>query len=145
MRFLIYCTLEKARGALPYNYVHVPRERPPFSALNFRSRAYRFHKWQTNPLRSITILQFCRSGDHHFQNFFTFKPFRRHPRPFRAAPRGYSRPECQPDASYTKSVPKTRIFTLDSLQSLEPPFSLCCGTYLPTFWVRIDQRKIWLW
>ena len=27
------------------------------------------------PLRSITILHFCRSGDHHFRNFFTLKPF----------------------------------------------------------------------
>ena len=37
---------------------YVPRERPPFSALNFRSGAYHFHKFLNNPLRSITILQF---------------------------------------------------------------------------------------
>ena len=58
---------------------YVPRERPPFSALNFRSGAYHFHKFPKNPFRSITILQFfggfCRSGDHHFQNFFNFNPF----------------------------------------------------------------------
>ena len=58
---------------------YVPRERPPFSALNFRSGAYHFHKFPQNPFRSITILHFladfCRSGDHHFQNFFNFNPF----------------------------------------------------------------------
>ena len=36
---------------------YVPRERPPFSALNFRSGAYHFHKSE-NPFRSITILNF---------------------------------------------------------------------------------------
>ena len=47
-------------------YMHiryVPRERPTFSALNFRSRAYHFYKWFYIP------------DHHHFQNFFTFKPF----------------------------------------------------------------------
>ena len=52
---------------------------PPFSALNFCSGAYNFHKFPKNPFRSITILHFladfCRSGDHHFQNFFNFNPF----------------------------------------------------------------------
>ena len=37
---------------------YVPRERPPFSALNFRSGAYNFHKLPKNPFRSITILHF---------------------------------------------------------------------------------------
>ena len=37
---------------------YVPRERPPFSALNFRSGTYHFHKLPKNPFRSITILQF---------------------------------------------------------------------------------------
>ena len=36
----------------------MPRERPPFSALNFRSRAYNFHKLPKNPFRSITNLHF---------------------------------------------------------------------------------------
>ena len=58
---------------------YVPRERPPFSALNFRSGAYHFHKLPKNPFRSITILHFFggfyRSGDHHFQHFFNFNPF----------------------------------------------------------------------
>ena len=33
-------------------------ERPPFSALNFRSGAYHFHKLPENPFRSINILIF---------------------------------------------------------------------------------------
>ena len=37
---------------------YVPRERPPFSALNFRSGAYHFHKLPKNLFRSITILHF---------------------------------------------------------------------------------------
>ena len=48
-------------GTSIYVYMHigyVPRERPPFSALNFRSGAYHFHKCQNIPLRSITILLF---------------------------------------------------------------------------------------
>ena len=61
------------------NIGYVPRERPPFSALNVRSGAYHFHKLPKNPFRSITILHFfggfCRSGDHHFQNFFNFNQF----------------------------------------------------------------------
>ena len=35
---------------------YVPRERPPFSALNFRSGAYHNHKLPQIPFRSITIL-----------------------------------------------------------------------------------------
>ena len=37
---------------------YVPYERPPISALNFRSGAYHFHKLPKNPFRSITILHF---------------------------------------------------------------------------------------
>ena len=57
----------------------VPRERPPFSALNFRPGAYNFHKLPKNPFRSITILHFfggfCRSGDYHFKNLVNFNTF----------------------------------------------------------------------
>ena len=106
---------------------------------------------------------FCRSGDHHFQNFCTCKSFHRHPRPIywgswtqdvSSALRVYSLPECQPYASY-KSAPETPHlmfepapelhicmlehvvepcnFMLDLLQS--PHFSLCCGTdlHVPQF------------
>ena len=37
---------------------YVSQERTPFSALNFRSGAYHFHKFPKNPFRSITILHF---------------------------------------------------------------------------------------
>ena len=37
---------------------YVPQTRPPFSAMNFRSGAYNFHKLPKNPFRSITILHF---------------------------------------------------------------------------------------
>ena len=60
---------------------YVPRERPPFSALNFRSGVYRiiFTNYQKK-IRSgaspfYTFGGFCHSGDHHFQNFFNFNPF----------------------------------------------------------------------
>ena len=37
---------------------YVPRERPPFSALNFRSGAYHFRKLPKNLFRSITFFTF---------------------------------------------------------------------------------------
>ena len=60
----------------------VPLERPSFSVLNFCSRAY-FHLWQQQKKSPETspFYSFCRSGDHHFQNLYTCKPFHRHPRP----------------------------------------------------------------
>ena len=78
---------------------------------------------------------FCRSGDHHFQNFFNFNPFiashgRLSPNAKRStAPRVSSRPERQPDASWQfrsvafsrskqiKLVPEPRIFKLKTAQA----------------------------
>ena len=58
-----------------------PRERPPLLTRNFRSGAHHFHKWQKLSVPehhhfviARQILHFCRSGDHRFQNFFSFKP-----------------------------------------------------------------------
>ena len=53
---------------------YVPRERPPFSALNFRSQIT--HK-SVPEHHHFTFFfgGFCRNGDHHFQNFFNFNPF----------------------------------------------------------------------
>ena len=80
------------------------------------------------PLRSIPFSQmtkisapehhhlifFCRSGDHHFQHFFTFQPFiAAHGRLTAASPWVSGRPQCQPDASYIQSVPETPTFTLE--------------------------------
>ena len=141
----------------PLHIGYVPRERPPFSALNFRSGAYNFHKLPTNPFRSITILLsfggFCRSGDHHIQNFFNFSPnvqsssARAPARRVLAVPArlAFSRSRRDPGSL----VPETRIFTLktDQARSGAPHFharpgarsgarahfSLCRGTYLPKF------------
>ena len=119
-------------------YMHigyVPGERPSFSALNFRSRAYRFYKWPKNP--GITILHFLpfRIPSIIFQNFFNFNQFiashgRLSPNAKRsAAPRVSGRPECQPDASWQfrrpaflrskrlKLGPEPRIFTLKTAQA----------------------------
>ena len=59
----------------------MPRERPPFWALNFRSGAYNFHKWTKTPLRSITILQFMPFRRPSFSKFLYFQPIHRRPLP----------------------------------------------------------------
>ena len=77
---------------------------------------------------------FCRSGDHHFQNFFNFNPFiASHgwlsPNAMRsAAPRVSSRPERQPDAS--RQFRRLRIFTLktDQARSGAPHFQAQNGS-----------------
>ena len=46
-------------GGGVYFHMYAYWERPPFSAMNFRSGAYHFHKFLLkNPFRSITILNF---------------------------------------------------------------------------------------
>ena len=138
----------------------VPLERPSFSVLNFCSRAY-LHLWPKKSPGTSAFYSFCRSGDHHFQNFCTCKPFHRHPQPIywgswtqnvSSALRVYSWPECQPYASY-KSAPETPHFMFEPAPELHictlehavepcnfmldlfqsPYFSLCCGTDLPQF------------
>ena len=59
---------------------YVPQERPPFFSPEFPFRSISFSQiTKINLFRSITILHFfggfCRSGDHHIQNFFNFNPF----------------------------------------------------------------------
>ena len=139
-------------------YMHiryVQRKRPPFSTLNFRSRAYHFHKWhqKKNPLWSITILHFLPLQRPSFSKCLYLQAIHHRPRPaycsqpeckaFGQCPRvtaGQSASQTRP----TKSVPETRIFTveltpelcifmLNSVQS--PHFSLCRGTYIPKFGV----------
>ena len=78
---------------------------------------------------------FCRSGDHHFKNFFNFNPFiASHGR--LSLRRGI--------ATRVLAVPETPIFTLktDQARSRALHFharpearSLCHGTYLPIFGV----------
>ena len=45
-RVLYNLQLQKLSKSLQLQNVYVPRERLPFSALNFRSGAYHFHIWQ---------------------------------------------------------------------------------------------------
>ena len=141
----------------------VPRERPSFSALNFCSGAYHFHKL---PKKSVpehhhfTFLGgFCRSGDHHFQEIFNFNPFiashgRLSPNAKRsAAPRVSGRPERQPYASWQfrrfafsrskriKLVLEPRIFTLKTAQARSgaPHFQARSGA--PHFHARPGARS----
>ena len=115
---------------------YVPRERPPFSALTFPTGAYHF---------------FCRTGDHHFQTYSTFKPFiaahgqltaaslnalRSGQRPGVIAA-GQNASQTRPTIAYKVSsgapvftfelAPEPRIFTLELAPEL--PFSLRRGTY----------------
>ena len=105
------------------------RRDPPFSALNFRSGAYNFHKLPQKSVPEHHHFTFfggvCRSGDHHFQNFFNFNPFiashgRLSPnakafgsatgsRPFRRL--AFSR------SKRIKLVPEIGIFTLKTAQA----------------------------
>ena len=77
------------------------------------------------------ILMFCRSGDHHFRNFFTINPFNATHDRVTAAPglaAGQSASQMRP-----MSVPKTPLSRLSPVRSPPPPFPPCRGTYLPKF------------
>ena len=89
-------------------WVWAAREIPIFSP-EFPFRSISFSQITNNPFRSITILHFfvgfCRSGDHHFQNFFTFNPF--------IASHGRLSPNAKRSAApRLAAVPEIRIFTL---------------------------------
>ena len=112
---------------------YVPRERPPFSALNFHSGAYHFLQiTPKNPFRSIAILHFL--ADFAVPETIIFKmslistrsspPTAGSARTHSAVPRVSSRPEHQPDASW--QFRETRIFTLktDQARSGAPHFKL---------------------
>ena len=127
----------------------MPRKRPPFSALN------NFHKSVTRNIRSGSspFYNFLPLRRPSFPKCIYLQAVHRHPRPaYCSQPEGKAfcqRPGVTAGQSAnqmrpTKSVPETRVFTLElppepristlhSLQSPPPPFSLCCGTYLPKF------------
>ena len=97
---------------------YVPQKRPPFSALNFRSGAYHFNKF---PNKSVPEHHhfpffggFCRSGDHHFQNFFNFNPF--------IASHGRLSPNAAPRVSQTRpgSFGESRPFTAPRVSQTHP-------------------------
>ena len=116
---------------------YVPRETPIFSPeFPFQSIFSQITKKSVPEHHHFTIFGgFCRSGDHHFPNFFHFNPFiashgRLSPNAKRSAvPRVSSRPEHQPDASWQfrrlafscskwiKLVPEPRIFKLKTAQA----------------------------
>ena len=122
---------------------YVPRERPPFSALDFRSRALSFSQITTTKSvpehhRFTFFGGFCSSGDHNFQNFFNFHPFvASHGRLSRGltprvngrsgdlhfhAQNGSSSFRCPAFSSSKrlKLVPEPHIFTLDRKLAPEP-------------------------
>ena len=121
-------------------WVCAARETPIFSPeFPFRSISFsQITKKSVPEHHHLTFFGgFCRSGDHHFQNFFNFNPFiashgRLSPNAKRsaaAAPRVSNRPERQPDASWQfrrlafsrskriKLVPEPRIFKLKTAQA----------------------------
>ena len=93
-------------------WVCAVRETPIFS-LKFLFRSISFSQ-MTKKIRSGTspVYMFCRSGDHHFQNFFNFNPFTAsHGRRPRLAAGQSAR------ARRVLAVPETRIFTLKTAQA----------------------------
>ena len=62
--------------------MYVPRERPPFSALNFCSGAYHFHNWQNiSSGASPFYFFFCLSRILSFPKFVYIQAILRRPRP----------------------------------------------------------------
>ena len=107
---------------------YVPRKRPPFSALNFCSGAYHFHKLPKNPFWSITILHFL--ADFAVPETIIFKISLISSPPTAGSARTQSNcPERLPDASWQfrrlafsrskqiKLVPEPRIFKLKTAQA----------------------------
>ena len=107
----------------------VPRERPPFLALNFRSGVLSFSQlfWQKyfapehhqfSCRADFTF--FCRSGDHHFQNFFKAQAVHRRP----CCPGASGRPAGQSANQTRPSMhgQRMRIFTV-YIQRPPPPLS----------------------
>ena len=93
---------------------YVPRERPPFSALNFRSGAYHFHKLPQK-IRSgaspfYIFWRICRSGDNHFQISLIST---------RSSPptAGSARTQSVRQRRGLAAVPEIRIFTLKTAQA----------------------------
>ena len=96
---------------------YVPCDRPPFSALNFRSGAYHFHKLPKKIRSGASPFDifggFCRSGDHHFQNFFNFNSLTRSSPPTA----GSARTQSVRQRRGLAGVPEIRIFTLKTDQA----------------------------
>ena len=129
---------------------YVPRERPPFSALNFRSGAYHFHKFPKNLFRSITNLHFLVDFAVPETIFFKISLIstRSSPPTARSA-RTQSVRQCPGLARRVLAVPEIPIFTLKTDQARSgaphfqaqygsssfrsPAFSRSTGNSLPIF------------
>ena len=114
---------------------YVPREKPLFSALNFRSGAYNFHKWHNILLRSITTF-FVVPETIIFSQFLYVQAILRRPRSaYCSQPERFSAPGpffLAAGQTRLQSVPETPTFTLE-LAPEPGHFSLCRGTYLSKF------------
>ena len=134
--------IDKSRGggtSICMHIGYVPRERPPFSALNFRFGAYHLHKFPKNPFRSITILHFL--ADFAVPETIIFKISLISINPFIAS-HGRLSPNAKRSAAPRRGlarplVPEPRIFTLDRELVPEPLpiFHFAAAHRLPT--------KIW--
>ena len=97
---------------------YVPRERPPFSALNFRFGAYHFHKITKNPFRSITILIFLADFAVPETIIFKMSLISTRSSPPTA---GSARTQSVRQRRGLVAVPEIRIFTLKRIKLVPEP------------------------
>ena len=98
---------------------YVPRERPPFSALNFHSGAYHFHKLPQTPFRSITILHFLADFAVPETIIFKISLISTRSSPPMA---GSARTQSVWQRRGVLTVPEIRIFTLKTPQNISSSF-----------------------
>ena len=92
---------------------------PPFSALNFPSGAYHFHKFPKNPFRSITILHFLADFAVPLTIIFKFSLISTRSSPPTA---GSARTQRRGLARRVLAVPESPNFTLKRIKLVpEPP------------------------
>ena len=130
---------------------YVPCERSPFSALNCCSRlqSISFSQMTKNPLQSITVLHFLPVQRPSFSNFLYLQALHRCPRPAycsqpeskcSGSAQGVTAGQSASQTRPTKSVPETRIFTLElapeprifTLDSLQRPPFFTLPWHIPT-------------
>ena len=92
----------------------MPRERPPFSAPNFRYGAYNFYKLPKNPFRSITILHFLADFAVPETIIFKISLISTRSSPPTA---GSARTQSVRQRRSVLAVPEIRIFTLKTAQA----------------------------
>ena len=137
-----------ARGVTSIMHIgYVPQTRPPFSAMNFRSGAYHFHKLPKIPFRSSTILHFLADFAVPENIIFKISSFSIRSSPPTAAAqrvrqrRGPAVPEIRIFKRSAAPVPEPRIFKLKTAQARSgaPHFQACSGA--PHFHARPGARS----